>query len=257
MSLTRLAVKLAVPLPKIKDCNRILMVGPHPDDIEIGAGATAAVLAEAGKKVCFLICTDGRYGDGASEGIKGDALAELRKQEAIASAGMLGVTDVRFLNLRDGAGYTVEELERGIAAVIGDFKPDMVFAPDPLSKSESHADHLNVGLTVRKLACFAPYPGIMEQYGAEAADVKGIAFYMTARANQLVPTHGQLNRQLKALFECHRSQYPENSPDTASLKLYLKIRSVDFGIRALSIGGAEGFCVFGKTHMHCLPEAGK
>ena len=34
------------------------------DDIEIGAGATAAKLAAMGKKVTFLICTDGRYSMG-------------------------------------------------------------------------------------------------------------------------------------------------------------------------------------------------
>lgn len=257
MSLTGIAVKLAVPLPKITEFERILMIGPHPDDIEIGAGATAALLAQQGKKVCFLICTDGRFGDGAANGIKGEALCKLREQEAIASANCLGVSDVRFLKLKDGAGYTMAELEAGIAGVIGDFKPDIVFAPDPLSKSECHADHLNVGFAARKLACFAPYPGIMDSFGAGPAAVKAVAFYMTAHANCYVATRGNLKKQMKAIFENHLSQYPADSPDTAALKLYLKIRSADFGLRSLKPGGAEGFRVLEKTHMHCLPEAGE
>ena len=70
------------------------MIGPHPDDIEIGAGATVARLAAQGKKVCFLICTDGRFGSAnAPDGITGDALASLRMEEARASARVLGVTD--------------------------------------------------------------------------------------------------------------------------------------------------------------------
>ena len=64
MSLTRLALKFAAPAVKLEAYRRYLFIGPHPDDIEIGAGATAAKLAAEGKDVAFLICTDGRYGDG-------------------------------------------------------------------------------------------------------------------------------------------------------------------------------------------------
>ena len=62
MSLTKLALRFAAPVPKVESFSRYLFVGPHPDDIEIGAGATAARLAAEGKQVCFLICTDG-YAD--------------------------------------------------------------------------------------------------------------------------------------------------------------------------------------------------
>ena len=69
MSITRAVLRFAAPLPKIERFDRFLFLGPHPDDIEIGAGATAAKLAAAGKQVTFLICTDGRYGlDYAPEG---------------------------------------------------------------------------------------------------------------------------------------------------------------------------------------------
>ena len=146
MSLTRFALKFAVPAVKLEAYRRYLFIGPHPDDIEIGAGATAAKLAAEGKDVAFMICTDGRYGDGATA-LRGDELAEERKREAIASAKMLGVTDVRFIGLCDGAGYDVDELLRGIARTVGEFKPDVIFAPDQDVDSECHADHLNVSLS--------------------------------------------------------------------------------------------------------------
>ena len=41
MSLTRLALKFAAPAVKLEASRRYLFIGPHPDDIEIGAGATA------------------------------------------------------------------------------------------------------------------------------------------------------------------------------------------------------------------------
>ena len=59
MSILKRIIRLAAPLPKIEQFERFLFIGPHPDDIEIGAGATAAKLATQGNKVCFLICADG------------------------------------------------------------------------------------------------------------------------------------------------------------------------------------------------------
>ena len=250
MSLTRLALRAAAPVPRIEAFQRYLFVGPHPDDIEIGAGATAAKLAHEGKDVCFLICTDGRFGDGQTE-LRGDELVEARRQECLRSAAMLGVTDVRFLNLSDGGFYSEEALRNGVARVIGDFQPDVVLAPDPCVKSECHADHLNVGQVVRRLACFAPYDGIMLGFQAKAAPVKAVAFYMTARPNRYVRTAGFFQKQLDAIFRCHLTQFPNGDDQIA---LYLKLRSIDFGLRSLK-GWAEGFRVLGALHMHCMPES--
>ena len=256
MSLLKWILKAAVPIPKIETFQRFLFVGPHPDDIEIGAGATAAKLAAMGKEICFLICLDGRFGDGnAPEGVRGDRLVELRKQEAIASAAMLGVKDVRFLDLRDGGFYEQKELVEGIARVAGAFQPDVLLAPDPDVTSECHADHRNVGAAVRQVAYFAPYSGIMAGYGAKSAPVQALAYYMTAKPNRYVKTGGYLPLQLKSVFDYHHSQFPEGSGEGNSIALYLKLRAVDFGLRS-GKGCAEGFRVLGVTHMHCFPEAG-
>ena len=253
MSLTKLALKIAAPVPEIEDYSSYLFIGPHPDDIEIGCGATAAKLASAGKKITFLILTDGRYGDGLSGGVKGDDLAELRKQEAVCSAECLGVRDVRFLELSDGGFYEYEAMIKGIAEVVGECKPDLIFAPDPGTGRECHVDHLNAGRSAAHIACMAPYQGIMENYGAKAADVKGIAFYMTAKANRYVKiTKESFNLQQEAIF-CHKSQFPAGSGEAKQLGLYLKLRSADFGLRCLT-PHADGFRVLGQTHMHCLPE---
>lgn len=40
ISITKLAINLTSPLPELDSFNRYLFIGPHPDDIEIGAGAT-------------------------------------------------------------------------------------------------------------------------------------------------------------------------------------------------------------------------
>ena len=256
MSLIKLILKAAVPTPRLEDYQRFLFVGPHPDDIEIGAGATAAKLAAMGKDICFLVCTDGRFGDGsAPEGIRGADLVTLRKQEAIASAAMLGVTDVRFLELSDGGFYEQQELMEKIAHIVGDFQPDVILAPDPDVTSECHLDHLNVGNAVKRMAYIAPYAGIMAGFGANAAPVQVLAFFMTAKPNRFVKTGKFLQLQLKSVFDCHLSQFPKGSADAKSIALYLNLRSIDFGLRS-GKGRAEGFRVLGVTQMHCFPEAG-
>ena len=257
MGLTKAILKFAAPLPKIEEQKRFLFIGPHPDDIEIGAGATAAKLVDMGKEVRFLVCIDGRFGTGnAPEGIDGTELVALRQEEAKHSAAMLGVTDVHFLNLKDGGFYEQKELIYGIAKEVGDFQPDVIFAPDPCVTSECHIDHLNVGNAAKQIAYFAPYKEIMAEYGTVSAPVKALAYYMTAKPTQYIKTSGYLKKQLDAIFACHLSQFPEGCGDAQSIPLYLKIRSIDFGIRSLK-GCAEGFRVLGVTQMHCLPEAGK
>ena len=257
MSLTRLALRFAAPAPHVEAFERYLFLGPHPDDIEIGAGATAAKLAAAGKQVCFLICTDGRYGlEYAPEGTTPEELIELRKAEALASARALGVTDVRFLGFSDGGFYSFDELVQAAARTVGDFRPQVILAPDPDVTSECHVDHRNAGEAAKRLAFFAPYGEIMARYGAKPADVQALAFYMTAKPNRYVKTsRSLLKRQLDSIL-FHRTQFPMESEAFKSVRLYLTLRAADFGLRSFRLQ-AEGFRVLGRTHMHCLPEAGR
>ena len=180
----------------------------------------------------------------------------MRHKEAIRSAAVLGVKDVRFLDLCDGGFYEQKELVREIAQVVGEFQPDVILAPDPNVTSECHADHLNVGKAARQVAYFAPYGGIMNGYGAEAAPVQALAYYMTAKPNRFVKTTGYVKRQRKAIFGCHLSQFPKGCQHGKAISAYLKLRSIDFGMRNFCTA-AEGFRVLGPVHMHCLPEMGK
>ena len=251
-------LKAAAPVPKIEEMERFLFLGPHPDDIEIGAGATAARLATEGKSVCFLICMDGRYGtdNWKDQETTPLQLAEMRKEEAMASAASIGVTDVRFLELEDGGFYSREKLFRGIAACIADFRPDVLFAPDPDVDCECHPDHRNVGEAAKTLALFSGNEGIMRKLGAEEAAVQALAFYMTAKPNRYMDTTGFLDSQLKAVFAYHRTQFPEKGKDARAITLYLKLRAYDYGIRSFH-KTAEGFRVLGRTQMHCFPEGSR
>lgn len=254
MSLTSFAINLAAKMPELESFERYLFVGPHPDDIEIGAGATAAKLVQSGKQVAFLCCIDGRFG---SSSVSPEELIPIRQEEARKSAAALGVSDVRFLPFCDGGFYDRRELISAIAVQVGEFKPDVILCPDPQVKSECHPDHINVGRAASETAYFAPYAGIMEKHGADTAPVKTVAYFMTAKPNSYVKTSkALLNQQLDAVFGIHKSQFPDGSSDAKSIALYLKLRSLDFGLRCFS-PHAEGFRMLDTLRMHCLPEAGK
>ena len=57
MSIINAILKKAVPLPDLLSYDSFLFVAPHPDDIEIGAGAMVALLTKLDKKVTFLVAT--------------------------------------------------------------------------------------------------------------------------------------------------------------------------------------------------------
>ena len=255
MSLLRLVLKAAAPLPKIEDFSRYLFIGPHPDDIEIGCGATVSKLVSLGKEISFLICLDGRYGiENAAPGMTPEQLIPIRRDEAIESARRLGVDDVHFLDLCDGGFYRTEDLRAAIAVQVGLFRPDVIFSVDPDVPNECHIDHLNVGRESKTIANFASNGPIMARYGASPVKVAAIALYMTAKPNRFVCTSGgHVDKQLDAIFNVHTSQFPDGCPQAKSISMYIKIRSYFFGIRSLK-GRAEGFRMLDTTHMHCLPE---
>ncbi len=248
MKIVKAALSLALETVKITCYERFLFFSPHPDDIEIGAGATVSLLSSMNKKIRFVICTDGRYG---SDVIKEEELIEIRRKEALLSASILGVDDVVFLPFSDGALYDKEELKRAMAEEISSFKPDIIFAPDPAVINEAHQDHLNVGVLARELSYFAPFDDIMKKYGCSKAPLKAIAFYMTAKPNTYVRTKGHIREQFEALC-AHESQ----KESLKGVYTYLRLRSVLYGIKRLSFG-AEAFRAYTAERMHCLPELGE
>ena len=72
----------------------ILAFGAHPDDVELGAGATIAKEISLGKKVGIIDLTQGELGTRGSK--------ELRKIEATNAAEILGVSVRENLKFADG-----------------------------------------------------------------------------------------------------------------------------------------------------------
>jgi LmbE family N-acetylglucosaminyl deacetylase len=105
------------------DWQRALVVAAHPDDIEYGLAAAVAVWTAAGKEVHYLLATRGEAG---MAGVPPETAGPLREEEERRSAAVVGVTDVEFLDHRDGTLVEGPELRRDLAGAIRRHRPELV-----------------------------------------------------------------------------------------------------------------------------------
>jgi len=109
---------------------KIMVVGPHPDDQELGMGGTIARLAEDGHDLLLLDMTDGEptpYGD-----------PETRASEADAAAAILGVRR-RNLGLPNRFVEHSIEARHAVAGVIREEQTEIIFLP---YFEDAHPDHV-------------------------------------------------------------------------------------------------------------------
>src|SRR5688500_3931853 len=99
----------------------LLVFGPHPDDLEIGAGGTVARATAAGQRVGLCDLTAGEMGSNGS--------VEERLAEAEAARDVLGATWRVNLRRRDrGIGKDPEHV-RAAALLIRSARPRSVAVP--------------------------------------------------------------------------------------------------------------------------------
>ena len=131
----------------------LLVVAPHPDDAELGAGGTLAKAARAGRAAGVVDLTRGELGS------KGDP--KTRAREADEAARVLG------LALRENLGFPDGGLtdDAGMAAVLAEriraLKPRVVLGPHP---DDRHPDHVGAAALVHRAVHLA---------GLARADVEG------------------------------------------------------------------------------------
>lgn len=120
----------------------VLAVGAHPDDVELGVGATLASHRAAGDAVVILTLSGGSVG--------GDA--DARRHEALASAAVIGARlflhdfeDTRLADARD--------LITVVEDAIREVRPDVVYVH---SAHDRHQDHRAVNRAVQVAARKVP-----------------------------------------------------------------------------------------------------
>ena len=121
----------------------VLVFAAHPDDAELGCGATLALAAESGLRVAVADLTAGEM---ATNGTPGE---RLRERDEASSA--LGLCDRVCLGLPDGRLGEAARDRIVVLDAIRKFRPQVVVAPQTLA--DRHPDHSAAGRLVHD-ACF-------------------------------------------------------------------------------------------------------
>lgn len=136
----------------------ILAVLAHPDDEAFGLGGTLALCARRGVDTYLVCATRGEAGSVDEEHLKGyKDTAELRTDELMRAAKILGLKDVFFLGYRDSGmpgmeankhpdaqiNHPIEEVAGRVVRFIRDLKPDVVVTFDPIG-GYKHPDHIHI-----------------------------------------------------------------------------------------------------------------
>jgi len=120
----------------------ILAIGAHPDDVELGCGATIAKEINSGKKVGILDLTRGELGTRGS--------AEIREKEAKDAAEILNVEVRENLGFADGFFKNDKTNQLEIIKIIRKYKPEIVLCN---AIYDRHIDH-GKGSKLVSDACF-------------------------------------------------------------------------------------------------------
>jgi LmbE family N-acetylglucosaminyl deacetylase len=125
---------------------RIACIHAHPDDAEILAGGTLAILAELGHQITIATMTAGDCGSGV---YGPDEISAIRKTEAAASAALIRA-EYRCAGFRDLAIFNDDESRRRVTGVLRELRPEIVLTASP---SDYLCDHEATSQLVRD-ACF-------------------------------------------------------------------------------------------------------
>lgn len=221
----------------------ILAIGAHPDDVELGCGATIAKEVAAGKKVGILDLTRGELGTRGT--------AEIRDKEAANAAEILGVAFRHNLEFADGffVNNTASQLE--VIKIIRKYKPEIILCN---AIEDRHIDHAK-GSQLVSDACFLSglrkIETIYEGNNQEAWRPKYVYHYIQWKnltPDFVVDVTGFMDTKMEAIM-AYKSQFfnpdikePDTPISSPNFKDSIVYRARDLG-RLSGIEFAEGFTV--------------
>lgn len=187
----------------------LMVIAPHPDDSEFGVSGTAARLTGEGKKVVYVVCTNGNKGS-SDRNMTPEKLVKIREKEQRAAAGMSGVSEVVFLGFGDQELEDNHEFRKAVVRVIRQYRPYVVATCDPYRKYMCHRDHRITGqVAADAVYPFArdhmAYPDLIKE-GCEPHKVKEMWFWGSDDPNFRSDITGSFDKKMEALA-CHKSQF--------------------------------------------------
>ncbi len=219
----------------------ILAFGAHPDDIELGCGATIAKEVSLGKKVGIIDLTQGELGTRGS--------AELRIIEANNAAKILGVSVRENLGFADGFFTNDKKHQLEIIKLIRKYRPDIVLCNAIVDR---HIDH-GKGSKLVSDACFlsglVKIETELEGKQQEKWRPKHVYHYIqwkNIEPNFVIDVSGFIHKKQAAVLAYSSQFYDPNSKEPESpitSKTFIEsinYRARDLG-RLIGVEYAEGF----------------
>ncbi|WP_024480555.1 bacillithiol biosynthesis deacetylase BshB1 [Cellulophaga baltica] len=221
----------------------ILAFGAHPDDVELGAGATIAKEIANGKTVGIVDLTRGELGTRGS--------AEIRDKEANAAAKILGVAVRENLEFADGFFTNDKEHQLAVIKMIRKYRPEIVLCN---AIDDRHIDH-GKGSKLVSDACFlsglikidTKFDG--DEHWQEPWRPKVVYHYIqwkNLNPDFLVDVSGYIEKKTEAIF-AYGSQFydpkssePETPISSKNFTDSVNYRARDLG-RLIGVEYAEGF----------------
>tara|TARA_R110002124_G_scaffold227889_1_gene393247 strand:+ start:155289 stop:156005 length:717 start_codon:yes stop_codon:yes gene_type:complete len=219
----------------------ILAIGAHPDDVELGCGATIAKEISNGKKVGILDLTRGELGTRGT--------AKIRDKEAANAAKILGVSKRHNLEFADGFFVNNAASQLEIIKIIRKYQPEIVLCN---AVDDRHIDH-GKGSKLASDACFLSglrkIETIYEGNHQKSWRPKQVYHYIQWKniaPDFVVDVTGFLDKKLEAVF-AYESQFHKKDalePDTpissTNFRDSITYRARDLG-RLIGTEHAEGF----------------
>jgi len=219
----------------------ILAFGAHPDDVELGCGATIAKEVSLGKKVGIVDLTRGELGTRGS--------ADLRDKEAENAATILGVSVRENLVFADGFFVNDKEHQLEIIKMIRKYQPEIVLCN---AVDDRHIDH-SKGSKLVSDACFLS--GLikietqLDGRSQEKWRPKQVYHYIqwkNSKPHFVVNVTGFMNAKIESVkayssqFFDPNSKEPETPITSKNFIESIAYRANDLG-RLIGVESAEGF----------------
>lgn len=192
------------------DSLRIIGIGAHPDDCDIGIGGMVIKWARQGHMVKFLSLTNG---DNGHYQMAGGPLARRRYEEAQRAAALAGITYEVFDIHNDELMPTLENRWRVVVA-IREFAPDLVITHRP---NDYHPDHRYCSQIVQDATFTATSPNV-QALTAHLPEIPVIAYMhddfrkpMPFCPDVVVEVDDAIDDKFRML-DCHESQMYEWLP---------------------------------------------
>ncbi|MBP8793043.1 MAG: bacillithiol biosynthesis deacetylase BshB1 [Lutibacter sp.] len=219
----------------------ILAIGAHPDDVELGCGATLAKEISLGKKVGIIDLTRGELGTRGS--------AEIRDKEASDAAKILGISVRENLRFADGFFMNDEQHQLEVVKMIRKYRPNIVLCN---AVDDRHIDHPKGSKLVSDACFLSGLRRISTQLNGEEQQEwrpKQVYHYIQWKNSDpdfVVDVTGFMDLKVKAVKAYSSQFYDPNSKEPTSpisSKNFLDsihYRAQDLG-RIVGVEFAEGF----------------